>query len=92
MACEFEDIASGYWPRRLEDVAPGGVSDRSDFLMSDESIGNNTDHRTPNTIVSNSSMLEVNLAQVKVPSVRLFAKEVRTSSSITITPMVVKLA
>ena len=37
------------------------------------SPGNNTDDRTPHT-VSNSSMLEVNLAQVKVPSVRLFVK------------------
>ena len=34
--------------------------------MSDESIGNNADRLTPH-IVSNSPMLEVNLAQVKVP-------------------------
>ena len=53
-------------------MAPGGVS-QAGVLMSDESIGNNTDHWTPHT-VSNSSMLEVNLAQVKVP-VRLFVKE-----------------
>jgi len=40
-------------------------------LMSD-AIGNNADHLTPHT---DSSMLEVNLAQVKVPSVGLSVNE-----------------
>jgi len=39
--------------------------------MSD-AIGNNADHLTPHTY---SSMLEVNLAQVKVPSVGLSVNE-----------------
>lgn len=61
-------------------MVPGGVSD---VLMSNESIGNNADHWTPHT-VSNSSMLEVNLAQVKVPSVRLFVEHRTKPHAITI--------
>jgi len=62
---ELEDIASGRGDLMTWHVVAS--------LMSD-AIGNNADHLTPHTS-TDSSMLEVNLAHVKVPNVGLSVKE-----------------